>query len=190
MNLPRRVLRLLTRPAREWPAIASESADVGTLYREYVAILAAIPAASILVGLLLAAGLALGTTALTTAFMAAMATYAMALAVPYAAAVAIEHLAPRFKSDGGTDEALALLAYSSTPLWLAGLFYIFVALSPLVLAGIVYAVYLFFMGLTPMLNTPPEQRVPFTLVAVLTVVVLHIVLGTVASLAGIPYYGF
>ena len=94
MNLPRRVLRLLTHPAQEWPAIAAESADVSTLYREYVAILAAVPAGSILAGLLLAAGLALGTTALTTAFMAAMATYAMALAVPYAAAVAICPPAP------------------------------------------------------------------------------------------------
>jgi hypothetical protein len=190
MNLPRRVAGLLTHPAQEWPAIHSEANDMAALYRGYIVILAAIPSASILVGLLLAGGLALGAAALTTAVTAAMVSYAMALATPFAAAIVIEQLAPRFKADASTDEAFGLVAYASTPIWLAGVFYVSVFLSPLVLAGVLYSIYLFFSGLTPMLSMPADQRVPFTLVVVMAILVLQILFGAAAGAVRVPYYGF
>jgi hypothetical protein len=113
----------------------------------------------------------------------------MALFVPFATAVAVEHLAPRFKSDGSGTRAFRLVAYASTPIWLAGLFYLSIALSRLVLVGVVYAVYLFFAGLTPVMGTPAEQRVPFTLVAILTLLVIQMLLGSLATVVGLPYYG-
>ena len=44
LNLQSRILNILTKPKEEWPAIANESTDVVTLYKEYVAPLSAIPA--------------------------------------------------------------------------------------------------------------------------------------------------
>src|SRR5713226_913732 len=44
MNLQTRVVNILTKPGSEWPVIAAESTDVVSLYRDYIAILAAIPA--------------------------------------------------------------------------------------------------------------------------------------------------
>ena len=190
MNLPRRVAGLLTNPGQEWRAIAAEPHEIGALYRGHIAILAAIPSASILLGLLAAGGLALGAASLATATTAAAVTYAIALAVPYVAAIIIEHLAPRFKSDGSTAQALALVAFSFTPAWLGGLFYVSVSLSPFVLIGFLYAIYLFFAGLTPMLETPAEQRVPFCLVVVIAIVVLQTLFGAAASAVRLPYYGF
>jgi len=191
MHAPRRVVGLLTNPAREWLAIADETPDIGQLYRGYVLFLAAIPAGSMVIGLMLSGGLALGGTAIATAVTAAMTSYAMAIAIPFATAIVIEHLVgPRFKSDGSTAQALSLVAHASTPIWLAGAFYISVSLSPLVLVGPLYAIYLFFTGLTPMMATPTDQRVPFTLVVVMTVLVLQILFGAAASAARVPYYGF
>jgi hypothetical protein len=190
MHAPRRVVGLLTKPSQEWLAIAAETPDIGELYRGYVVLLAAIPSGSIVLGLLLAGGLALGGAAIGTAVTAAMASYAMALAIPFAAALVIEHLGPRFKSDGSTAQAFSLVAHASTPMWLAGAFYVSVSLSPLVLVGVLYSIYLFFTGLTPLMATPPEQRVPFTLVVVMAILVLQILFGAAASAAKVPYYGF
>lgn len=189
MILPRRVAGLLTDPAREWTTIAGENSDIGEIYSGHIAPLAAIPALSILAGLAIVAGTALGQMAIATAITAAFASYAMALATPFAAAVALEHLTPRFKGDADQVRAFKLVAYSLTPVWLAGVFYIYFELSRLAVLGVVWALYLFFTGATPVLSLPLEQRVPFTLLAAIIIVVIQILLGSAASLAGIPYFG-
>jgi hypothetical protein len=189
LALHKRVTGLLTAPAAEWARIARETSDIGSIYREYVAILAAIPGVSLLVSLILAGGLYLGTAALTIAITAALASYAMALATPIAAAVVLEHLGPRFKSHPTTLQAFKLVAYAFTPIWLAGVFYLVVAISGLAVFGVIWAAYLFFVGLSPVVGTPLEQRVPFTLVAAITILVIQLALGWIATLVGIPYYG-
>ena len=190
MSLPRRVARLLTDPGQEWPIIAREETDPGRLYQTHIAILAAIPALSILTGLAISGGRYLGAAGIVTAMTAAMVSYAMALALPFAASIALTTFAPKFKSDGSMTEALKLTAYSLTPFWLSGVFYVFVRLSPLVVTGGLYAVYLFFIGAPPVMGTPLEQRVPFTLVAVITVLALDIAFSWVVGLVALPYYGF
>jgi hypothetical protein len=189
VTIHRRVAGLLRAPAAEWARIAGETSDIGSMYREYVAILAAIPGASLLLSLVLGGGLYLGTAALTIAVTAALASYAMALATPIAAAVVLEHLGPRFKSHPTTLQAFKLVAYAFTPIWLAGVFYLVFALSRLAVLGVIWAAYLFFVGLSPVVGTPLEQRVPFTLVAAVTILVIQLVLGWLATLVGIPYYG-
>jgi hypothetical protein len=189
VTLHKRVAGLLTAPAAEWARIARETTDIGSIYRGYVVILAAIPAASLLLSLVLSGGLSLGRAALTIAVTAAVASYAMALATPIAAAVVLEHLAPRFKSHPSTLEVFKLVAYASTPIWLAGLFLIVLTLSRLAVFGVIWAAYLFFVGLSPVVGMPIEQRVPFTLVAAITILVIQLALGWIATLAGIPYYG-
>jgi hypothetical protein len=184
------VVGLLTNPTAEWALIAREETDVASLYGGYVAILAAIPAAAVLTGLAISAGKYLGLTGTSTAITAALVSYAMALAVPFATGLALASMAPKFKSDGATTEALTLVAYALTPFWLAGVFYAFVALSRLVLLGGLGAVYLFFLGLSPMMGTPLDQRVPFTLVAVIVLLALKIALTWIVGLVQLPYYAF
>ena len=174
MDLPRRVIGILTSPRHEWSVVADEPGDVAALYWHYIAILAAIPSVSILVGLALGGGRFLGTAGITTAITAAIVGYVMALASPLVAAVAIQKLAPSFKADGDTPQALKLVAYASTPVWLASMCYVSVALSPLVVLGVVWAIYLFYLGLPVVLKTPHEQVVPFMLVSALTVIVVNV----------------
>ncbi|MGE0705055.1 MAG: hypothetical protein AB7P22_14080, partial [Vicinamibacterales bacterium] len=51
MDLQRRVTGILTSPHAEWRAIADERTDIGSLYRDYIAVVAAVPAASLVLGL-------------------------------------------------------------------------------------------------------------------------------------------
>ena len=105
MSLPRRVARLLTDPGREWAIIAREETDPGRLYQTHIAMLAAIPALSILTGLAISGGRYLGAAGIVTAMTAAMVSYAMALALPFATSIALATFAPKFKSDGSMTEA-------------------------------------------------------------------------------------
>jgi len=186
--LPRRVAGILTAPRSEWTRIAGEVEDVGSLYGSYIAILALVPAVSILVGLARIGGRFLGSAAITTAVTAAMVSYAMALALPLVTAVVLDKLGPAFKADGDMIAALKLVGYSATPVWLAGLLSIVITLSPLVVVGWFWALYLFYVGAPIVMKVPHEQVVPFVLVAVLTVVVVSIVLRAVVTAASIPYF--
>ena len=53
MNLQTRVINILSKPAQEWPVIASEATDVAALYKEYIMLLAAIPAICGFLGMML-----------------------------------------------------------------------------------------------------------------------------------------
>jgi len=51
MDLQTGVTRILSAPKEEWPVIAAERTDAPTLYREYIAILAAMPPLSSFLGM-------------------------------------------------------------------------------------------------------------------------------------------
>lgn len=170
MNLQQRIVGILTNPSAEWPVIAAEPHDVASLYTKYILILAAIPA----LGVLLAVGL-------FSPFLAvgsAISTYISSIVTPIIAALVIEQLAPKFKSSGNTVQALKLVAFASTPVWISGIF------LPLTIIGALYSIYLFYVGLGPVLHTPLEQRVPFMVVAAIVIVVVTVLLNVVSSLFG------
>jgi hypothetical protein len=172
-KLQRRIVGILKNPRAEWIAIAAEPDDVGSLYAKYIAVLAAIPAAAIFLGLAtisISAGVATGVT-----------TYLSGIVTPLVVALVIEKLAPRFQSSGNLVQALKLVAYSYTPIWLAGVLYAFGALTPLVAIAALYALYLCYLGLPPVMRTPPETVVPFMLVSVLAVVALNILVSFVVQ---------
>jgi hypothetical protein len=169
MDLRKRLTGLLFDPKREWSLIAGEPADAVWLYRNFILIVAAIPSAALLLRFTIAAAPVLGLGAAAT-------RYIVALAMPVAAAVVIEQLAPRFQSRGNTATALKLVAYSAAPVWVAGVF----ALLPMLggtatLVGILYGIYLFALGLPRILHTPREQLVPFMLVCAILLLVINAV---------------
>lgn len=101
MDLVPRVTNILTKPKQEWPVIASEATDVATLYKEYIVLLAAVPAISSFIGMTVIGvpvpffgtvrvGMASGLTSLIV-------RYVLSLASVYAAAFIIEKLAPTFQ---------------------------------------------------------------------------------------------
>ena len=180
MHLQKRVQRILTNPAHEWPVIAAEPADIASLYRDYIAVMAAIPSVCLLVRVAVYGGARFG-AGLAAAASAAVASYVSTLVGTLLAAVVLQWLAPRFQSRGTTVDALKLVAYASTPVWLGGILQLLPILVPLLLVALIYAIYLFYVGLPFMLKTPTEQRVPLMVVAALAILVLNIVLNFVAS---------
>jgi hypothetical protein len=175
MDLRKRLTGLLVDPKREWTVIVGEPADVVWLYRHFVAIVAAIPSAALLLRFTIAGSPVLG-------FSVAVTRYVVALATPKAAAVVVEKLAPRFQSRANTAQALKLVAYSAAPVWMAGIFYLLPALGgTATLVGVLYGIYLFALGLPRVLHTPREQLVPFMLVCAIALLVINLLLAALLT---------
>jgi Yip1-like protein len=188
-KLQARVVGILKNPTIEWRTISAEPDDIQSLYINYIIPLAAIPA----IARFLAYGIIgvpfVGRFGFFTSLVTAIVVYVMTLVGVLVAAIVIEQLAPRFSSSGSTVDALKLVAYASTPVWVGGVIYLIIYLSPLIILPVIYAVYLFYLGLPPIMKTHPNNVVPFMLVSFIAIVVVNIFLGLVLWVFGLPRYG-
>jgi len=192
MNVPKlqaRVVGMLKNPTFEWRTISAEPDDIQSLYMNYIVPLAAIPAMAMFLGLAIIGVPFVGRFGFFTALSTAIVIYLQTLIAPLVAAIVIEQLAPRFSSSGSTIDALKLVAYASTPVWVGSVIYLIVYLSPLMLVPVIYAVYLFYLGLPPMMKTHPNNVVPFMLVSFLAIIVVNIFLRALLWVFGLPQYG-
>jgi uncharacterized membrane protein len=186
MNLQTRVINILSKPTQEWPVIASESTDVAALYKEYIIPLAAIPAICGFLGMTL-----IGVTMplvgqLRTPIVSGLAGlivgYVLSLVGMFLAAFIVDKLAPSFQSSGGIVQALKMVAFSSTPSWVAGVLQLVPLLGALALLAALYGVYLFYVGLPSVMKTPPDKVIPYMVVSMVVIIVIFVV---TASISGI-----
>jgi hypothetical protein len=194
MSLQTRVTAILTKPADEWRTIAAEPATVEGLMRDYAAPLAAIPAVAQFIGFSLI-GMPVPVSGgavpigIVRSFANAVVAWVFALVGTWIAAVVIEKLAPTFQSKGNTAQALKLVVYSTTPVWVAGVLYLVPPLAVLVVVAMLYAIYLFYLGLAPVMSTPSDKVIPYMIVSALTIVVVSFVLGAImTTIFGIGTY--
>jgi hypothetical protein len=191
MQLQPRVVNLLTNPTHEWRIIAAEPTDVPTLFREYIAVLAAIPPVCTFIGYSIVGVTApyMGGTIRTTllrGIVGAIVSYALALVATYVDAIIIEKLAPSFGSTASTVQALKLVAYASTPFWVAGVLNVLPPLSTLIIIAAAYSIYLLYLGVSPVMHTPENQVIPYMVVAAVVVFAVWIIFAMVAaSIAGV-----
>ncbi len=184
-QLTTRVTNILKQPAQEWPVIAVEPADVASLMTGYAAPLAAIPAICQWIGMVLI-GVSVpfaGTyrTGMVRGLVSAILSWVFALVGAYIGAIVIEKLAPTFKSSGSTVQALKLVVYASTPVWIAGVLNLIPVLSPLIIIAALYAIYLFYLGLPAVMKTPSDQVIPYMIVAAIVIIIITLCLGVVAA---------
>src|SRR6476659_3944472 len=125
MDLTTRATNILTKPAAEWPVIASESAAPMELITSYAAPLSAIPVICGFIGLSIV-GISVpfgGTvrTGIASGLVGAVVGFILGIVGIYVSAIIIEKLAPTFNSKGDTTQALKLVVFASTPVWIAGI---------------------------------------------------------------------
>ena len=95
MNLVARVQAILLNPKTEWPVIEREPGEVGFLFTNYVAILAAIPAVCGFVGTSIV-GVGGYRAGLFSGLLGAIVGYILAFVGVYVMALIIDALAPSF----------------------------------------------------------------------------------------------
>jgi len=185
MDFVQRAQSILLRPKEEWVKIKAEPTTAAGLFTSYVMILAAVPSVfqflgNILVGQRLPlvgayrwpVGRALGY---------AVVSYALAVGGVYVFALVIDALAPTFSSAKNMTNALKLSAYSMTPGWVAGVFYVIPGLWALGVVAGLYGLYILYLGFdTPMMETPKPKIPGYMVLSVVAAAVLYVVFYWIA----------
>ena len=184
MDLTRRVQDILFRPKGTWPVIKSEEATITGIYKSYGLIMAAIPAVAQAIGLVLIGTSFIGIryrASLDSAAGNAILSYCASLAALYVVALIINSLAPKFASQKRLINAFKLVTYSWTPSWVAGPLLLVPSLAWLSKLVALYGLYLLYLGLPIMMDTPREKVGLYFLTAiVLSAVLLGFIVSVVA----------
>ncbi len=181
MNLQTRVINILSKPAQEWPVIASEATDVAALYKEYIMLLAAIPAICGFLGMTLIGVTVMGRSDAISGLAGLIVGYVLSLVGIFLAAFIVDKLAPSFQSSGGIVQALKMVAFASTPSWIAGVLQLIPLLGALALLAALYGVYLFYLGLPSVMKTPPDKVIPYMVVSAIVIIVISVVTASISG---------
>ena len=184
-----RAKTLILKPAETWALIKTETATVQELFINYAAPLALIPAVATLIGLALV-GVRMPSGFLARApFMEALTAglvgYLFHLLGLLAAAWTVNFFAPYFNAKQDFTAAVKLVLYAMTPIWLLGAFSALPGLGIVQVFGL-YSVYLLYLGLPAMMETPAEKRLWFTACIIISSLVISLVL---TILVGGAVYG-
>ena len=181
MKILQRVINTATKPKTEWPIIAEESATVGTLMTGFVVPLAAIaPICGFLQALIFTSGLGIGPS-VGLSFFAMIVGYLLALAGVYLTAFIVYKLAPTFQSSGDMAQALKIVAYAQAPYWVAGVLSLVPFLGILTIFVGLYGLYLAYLGLPPVMKTPPDKAIPYLVVVIVISILIWIVIGAITA---------
>jgi len=96
-------------------------------------------------------------------------------------AYAVNALAPKFGALPDRLAALQVIAYSMTPVWLAGIFYLVPALSFLFPMATVYALVLCVLGLRTLMRCTPQQALGYAFATLAIAFALWLVTGTLVT---------
>ena len=123
MSVVERAKGILLTPKTEWLVIEQEPGDAAYLFTNYVAILAAIPAACGFIGMSIIGRhvplMGFYRTGIVTGAVNAIVRYLLSFALVYVLAVVVDALAPMFGGQRNQPNALKLATYAMTPVWLA-----------------------------------------------------------------------
>jgi hypothetical protein len=181
-----RAKAILLTPKTEWPVIAGEPATAADLYKNYIVILAAIPAifgfikfSVIGISIPFAGTVRLGVGAALTQVVL---QYILTLVMVFVMALIIDALAPTFGGQKDQTQALKTVTYAYTASWVAGIAQIIPGLWVIIaiVAGI-YSIYLLYLGLPQTMKCPPDKAAGYTAVVIIVAIVLGIVVGMVVG---------
>ncbi len=174
MQLISRATAILATPRTEWPLIEREPAAPFSLFVNYVAILAAIPAVAAFIGKSMIGAY----TPILAGLLRALIAYLAMFAVVYLIACVIDLLAPRFGGERNFANALKLAVYAHTPFWLAGIFLLIPGLHFLLVLGL-YGVHLLWTGLPVLMRTPQYRLLPYAMIVAVCALIPAVVLAVI-----------
>jgi hypothetical protein len=178
MSLVARTKQMIFTPVAGWRAVGEERGAVRALLLSFVLPMALIPAAASFVGygfvgvdglLFRVSGLYWGAVMAINSLITSVAVYLLGTYI-------VDRMAPGFGAVRELGRSAQLVAYSSTPAWVAGIFYAVPSLQEGVVLGL-YGVYLFYLGIPLLKRMPDDQRVAFTISSAIVIIILRFLIG-------------
>ena len=186
MNIVERAKAIILKPKETWEIIKAEQTTVRELFTSYAAVLAVIPAAATFIGFSLVGYSLPGghyRVPVLSGLVHAILQYALTLVGAYAVAFIIDSLAPKFDSRKDITAAAKLAVFAATPAWVGGALAILPALSPLILIASLYSLYLFYIGLPVMMETPKEKTLVYFIVVIIASIIVSVIIGAFSGSA-------
>ena len=124
MNLIERAKAILLRPAETWPVIDAEPATVASIYKDWLVIMAAIPAVCTFIGLSVIGAGMFGygfRIPILYGLESMVLRYVMSLVAAFVMALIVDALAPSFSGTRSRINALKLVAYGATAGFVGGI---------------------------------------------------------------------
>lgn len=173
MNLVARVKGILLNPRQEWAVIDAEPFNQSAILTRYVLPLAAIGPIASFIGWTvfgLGFGIRLGVGAALTG---AIAAFILAIVGLFVAAYVTNALAPSFNAQQSFGQAFKLIAYSSTAVWVGGIFQLIPVLAIIATLFGLYSLYLLFIGMPIMMKAPQDKAVIYTIAVLVVVIIVY-----------------
>jgi hypothetical protein len=191
-NMVNRAKNILLTPKKEWPQIAVENSGCKTVYLSWLLPLSLIPALAAFIGWGLI-GYSVGgvhVSSFSYGLRQGVVQIIAMLGGAWITAFIINALAGRYASVKNMDKAFALVAYAYTPACLGGIFQLIPSLAFIGTLASLYSLYLIYVGLPPLMQTPPERNTGYFVVSLLCAIVVSIVLSAVlgAIIIGAMYH--
>jgi hypothetical protein len=180
MNLINRAKNMLFTPKTEWQVIAAETPDTSQILFGYVLPLAIASAVAAFIGYgLIGFGfLGVRISGINWGIYYALNALLGTVLSLYITTFVVDALAPSFGSEKNFGRSMQLVAYAATPSFIAGLLQILPFLAAIAaLAGVVYCIYLWYIGQTPVKKTPEDKRATYLIVSILVLIVVYMVIG-------------
>ena len=175
-----RVRGMLLAPKTEWLRVERENIRPTRLFAGYVMPLAGL---STLVALLRFSSSA--RAPLASAVSMAAITFAFEVLGVYTVALIINALASFFRAIRDRDQALKVVTYAFTPLWISSVFIPFPSLSlPGQFVAGLYHTYLLYLGLRVLMKSPRDRALGYATTVVLSSIILGIVFTVVSARLG------
>ena len=187
MNLVERAKNILLTPKTEWETVAAEEPNIQQILLGYVLPLALIPTIATIIGwgvigmfgfTSFTYGIAMGLVQIINAFLSVL-----------IAGFVIDALAPSFGSQKNMGRAVQLVAYSMTPIWIAGILNILPTIGWL--AGLIglYGLFLMYLGLAPLMKTPEDKKVGYLVVSIIILIVVYFVIAAILTAILMAVFG-
>jgi hypothetical protein len=184
-----RAKNILLSPRSEWARIATESSSVGELYIRYafplllaVALLSFVHLSVIGTSTLFGGTVRMPMTLALTSALFTVIGGAVGLCV---VSLIINVLAPTFGAHRELRQAFKVAIYTMTPSAVASVFSLLPGLGTLLgLVAMLYGIYVMYLGLIPVMQTPKERAAGYTATIIIVTIVLSILLGVAFATLG------
>jgi hypothetical protein len=184
-----RAKNILLSPRSEWSRIAGEPSSIADLYLRYaLPLFLAVAVLSFLHLSVIGASTFLGGTLrmpMTVGLTSALYTVVGGAVGLGLVSLIINMLAPTFGAQRDLRQAFKVAVYTATPSCVASVFSLLPAFGTLLaLVAMVYGIYLLYLGLIPVMQTPKERAVGYTATIIIVTIVLSILLGVLLGTVG------
>jgi len=175
---------LVKSPAAVMNAYRDNDPSFNSIMINYVAVLAGIPLVATLIGYLWYYGLFgylgfVGGAIYGYAITAAILGYILDVIAVVVVGFVIWKLASNFSTTTTQVRATRLAAYSFTPFFLASILYIIPLVGFLSFLGLLYGLYVLYLGVPIMLGTPKDKVVSYVIVTVIAVIIIYAIIDAI-----------